>query len=83
MIQLDVAASKDGKSHLSAEKAQVVAPQWVAVDPDGSKHFTFDGFEAYVVEAIRALIAENNALEQQILQLEIRSAQSPTPSSSQ
>jgi endosialidase-like protein len=57
---------------LIADEVEEVFPEWISVDPEGYKQLTVRGFEALVVEALRALKAENDHIKVQNQALETR-----------
>jgi len=57
---------------LIADEVEEVFPEWISVDPEGYKQLTVRGFEALVVEALRALKAKNDHIKVQNQALETR-----------
>ena len=53
---------------LVAQEVETVFPEWIGSDTEGFKFITVRGFEALVVEALRELKAECNALRKQLSQ---------------
>ena len=53
---------------LVAQEVEKVFPQWIGTDPDGFKFIDVRGFEALVIEALRELKGEINALGRQLSQ---------------
>lgn len=57
---------------LVAQEVEEVFPEWVGTDANGHKTVTVRGFEALVIEALRELKAENEALKQKYKALEAK-----------
>jgi hypothetical protein len=53
-----------------AQEVETVFPDWVSDNADGYKTITMKGFEPIVVESIRTLKLENNALKERVKALE-------------
>jgi hypothetical protein len=60
---------------LLAQEVEKVFPDWIGVDPDDYKTLTIRGFEALVIEALKELKAENEALKKRCEALELQLAQ--------
>ncbi|CCI03979.1 tail fiber domain-containing protein [Microcystis aeruginosa] len=55
---------------LIAQEVEAVFPEWIGVDADGYQTLSIRGFEALVVEALKELKAENEALKKRCEELE-------------
>ena len=53
-----------------AQELEELFPQWVCTHPEGYKALVFRGFEALTVAALQELKAENDALKQQLNELQ-------------
>jgi len=60
------------KRGLIAQDVEAVIPEWVSTQSDGYKVLTKEGIEAVLIEAIKELKAENDALRSRVEALEAR-----------
>lgn len=62
-------ASSASSMGLLAQETEKVLPEWVSIGPDGYKELTISGFEALVIESVRALNAKCERLEAELAKL--------------
>jgi hypothetical protein len=67
---LDPARGEGPQMGLIADEVEEVLPGWIVVSPDGHKAVAAQGFDALVVEALRALSDRCEALEKRVAALE-------------